>query len=232
MFTTRASQRVNKLAKNSMIVTALRISQIIVTLLVLIFVLITFPDIPTIDDKNDPTGTVRSYRFAQLPQFFAVMAAILGFVYSLLYCILVLALDYWTNDVLLERIADCILAIALAVCGFCVGTSSTCKVDEKLRLNCTNLRGSIGCLYVAAVVYLATFAYSMMTQEVPHPDDQENLVPRGNYGPGPASPAHPRAVASRSADNTLDLMPRGKFGSIAADGGKPSFARDESGGLV
>ncbi|RHY23061.1 hypothetical protein DYB36_012089 [Aphanomyces astaci] len=235
-----------KVAWNSMIVTGLRSTQVLMTGMTTVFMLISYRDVSIKEDGGD-------WRFAQLPHFFAVMVSAVGFVYSLLYCILVLAMDYWSHDVLLERIADAVLAVCLAICGVTVGSNGGCKLPSTLQ-NCTNLRGTIGCLYVSAVVYLVSFVHSMLTQEVFNPDAHENLVPRGNYGPSIILSPEPTAAAPnydntielkprgnfgaysspRSLpynDNTLDLKPRGNFGSVQTDM-HPKIARDDSGGLI
>ncbi|CAK4503119.1 unnamed protein product [Aphanomyces euteiches] len=225
---TRASRRVNKIASASLIITCLRSIQSLATLMTMIFMLISFSDILLKDDG-------KSYRFAQLPHFFTVMVGILGFAYSLMYCILVLGLDYWSQDVLLERIADCVFTILFAALGFLVGKNASCDAPPALNLNCSNVCGTVACLYLSAAVYLAAFVFSMLTEELPNPDSAENLVPRGHYGPSPASPAVPSAFDVSQEplnDNTTELKPRGKFGSIQDKSRLHSIPRDNSGGLV
>ncbi|RHY31883.1 hypothetical protein DYB32_003072 [Aphanomyces invadans] len=226
-----------------MVVTALRSSQVLLTTMTVIFMLLAYTDVPIKEDG-------KAWRIAQLPHFFTVMVSSVGFVYSLLYCVLVLAMDYWSHDVLFERIADAILTVALAICGVTVGSNGGCKLPSTLQ-SCTNLRGTIGCLYVCAILFLVSFVYSMLTMEVYNPDADENLVPRGNYGPSLTSPnpappvgnfdntlelkprgnfGAPSPVHLPYSDNTDELKPRGNFGSVQNDRHPPGHV--ESGGLI
>ncbi|OQS05852.1 hypothetical protein THRCLA_02038 [Thraustotheca clavata] len=215
----------NGMKSRALVVTISRTLQALLSLATIVAVFLTF-------DSFVFTDNHKVYRFITIPMMFTLIVGTAGFLFAFLYSLFVLALDRIQADILVERIFDLLLALTFVLCGsFMVGLGG-CASSDPSQFHCSTYSATMALSFLSAVCFAFSLIHSLLTMEIPHPDSIENLVPRGNYGRA-SSPYHGHAVGpSPQADDTLTIMPRGKFGSVQQGQPRRSSNEDNTDELV
>ncbi|KDO32611.1 hypothetical protein SPRG_03085 [Saprolegnia parasitica CBS 223.65] len=196
--------------------TALRAIQAICGFATLLSLFTAYKDITLSGVADDDT-----YRPAQLRHFFLAMAAYTSFGYGVLYLICVPLSGRLVPDVLLERLVDGVLAGVYLIVGILLAPKMNCGLG--MYCTCTSVQAMVVFAFFNCALSVIAVGMSLVLKTLPaHPDSIENLVPRGHYGraPSPAEgdaprPRHKKKPSLRvDDDNTDNIAPRGKFGSV------------------
>ncbi|KAF0699259.1 Aste57867_10159 [Aphanomyces stellatus] len=153
------------------------------------------------------------YRYAQTYHFCVVVVGYTALQFGAWYCIFVSCMKRMDVDDVIERTLDVVLLVASLVCGYLTNLKTSCPelVAKETYGRCSNLQVTMILLFVNAFIFCLLLVYGMLAGIPSHPDNTQNLVPRGNYGcsvgtplPASAIPAH---VGGRGSHQNRQSVP-------------------------
>ncbi|RHY31882.1 hypothetical protein DYB32_003073 [Aphanomyces invadans] len=130
------------------------------------------------------------YRYAQTYHFCVVVVGYTALQYGAFGSIVLVIFVF---DDILERFLDIILVVTSFACGYVTNLKTGCPelVAKETLGRCTNLHITMILCFANAVLFSLLLVYNMLVStpsNSSHPDCTMNLVPRGNYGGGNATP--------------------------------------------